>query len=459
MTSGARRRTGARNLWLPDSRDTDEHVLAGKFKRFQLTLAAVVATLIGIFYASGLLDILARWDVLVGSVLANFLVTRIYALAVTRAIEDVARHKWWTLDVAHLKPGDIVGTRHQTRRSRLIRENTGGGPLSHVALFLGGDDIIEAVMPRTATASARRYVLRRDRESIRVLRVKRPPSGFDLNTTRWSQLHAEARYYTPNLYSVMRAVSLRQPMAAHLAARDALICSGLVVHSYRRAGFDLFPGRIDEVSPNDFIANPMLEDVTRDCLRRVSRPEAADALRELRGDSITAMATGRQVLRWLRAFGWAISPARRAWATPMERWRARDFWSFHVWLTLGDLRATLTLLFQRLVLALMFRHLRHRAKNYSAGIEERVRRVVAETVWRCQGRIATLDAVEEWRRGEIGYPSGWPRRWLRAAERRDTRSLRFVEAFRALLENAVVELNRIPEALATESRTKRRDQR
>jgi cell wall-associated NlpC family hydrolase len=69
---------------------------------------------------------------------------------------------WWSLDVAKLVVGDIICTNENTKASRLIRQYTGQGRFSHVALYLGDNYIIEAVVPKVIRRLATEYILTDD---------------------------------------------------------------------------------------------------------------------------------------------------------------------------------------------------------------------------------------------------------------------------------------------------------
>jgi hypothetical protein len=92
-------------------------------------------------------------------------------LLLRREIGRRTEHNWFVLDVTYLAVGDIIATRHGGRISTVIQRET-GGRYSHVALYIGDNQVFEATIPRARITEASSYILTTDRDSFCVLRPK-----------------------------------------------------------------------------------------------------------------------------------------------------------------------------------------------------------------------------------------------------------------------------------------------
>ncbi len=239
-------------------------------------------------------------------------------------LEAQAHKKWWSLDPAKLQVGDIIGTREHNRKSELIRRSTGGGPISHVALYIGDNTVVEAVLPRTRRKAAAYYVLTTDSSTFCVLRPKASIVRFDEDKRRADALVKGAIWHSDDLYSLASAAGFKLHHLRRLAASDAIICSELVVRAYDFAGIELCPGaRPGEISPNAIYRSKMLLDITPQC----TIPTGVDeyALRKRRREE------SFRIVIWLGALLWAVSPARRARLIPPEHWSGIHFWGSFSW--------------------------------------------------------------------------------------------------------------------------------
>lgn len=215
--------------------------------------------------------------------------------------------------------GDIICTGDNTTKSVLIRRNTGGGPVSHVALYEGDGIIIEAVLPKVRQCTVDEFNASFAEREIHVLRPKLRIMQFKNRPNEAKSLRLEASFYGISPYSILKAIGTRFLLFRFYAAKDAVICSELVVKSYSRAGIELCPGRRpDSISPNDIFASDKLMKVTRQCTSPVKTA----------GSVPQKLYPTENFWAWLGAFAWAISPARRARATPMEKWRTWDFMAY-----------------------------------------------------------------------------------------------------------------------------------
>jgi hypothetical protein len=236
---------------------------------------------------------------------------------------------WWSLRVSELRVGDIIGT-SCGKQGKLIRKLTGGGPLSHVALYVGQNRIIEAVLPRARQKPASTFVLSRGEPDFYVLRPKPDVLHLDREPLRAEALRAEAGYWMLGLYSLVKAAGVVLPRVRDLAARDATICSQLIIEAYKRAGVDLCPNlALGEVSPNSIYRSKLLEDATMGCSKKITEPEfylASNFFAVTEGPLVYL----QPLKEWLGALIWSLNPARHAWATPVSSWSGLDFWSSYL---------------------------------------------------------------------------------------------------------------------------------
>lgn len=237
--------------------------------------------------------------------------------------------KWWGLDVRKLVVGDIIGT-SSGKWSYLIRKMTGGGPLSHVALYVGENAIIEAVLPRARVQQADTYLLSAGSVKFFVLRPRSQVVSFRRERGRAEALVSEALLWQSSLYSVMKCAGVKVPQLRNIAARDAIICSELIVQAYRRAGIELCPGlHVGIITPNSIFNSAILQDASKQCSKQLTETEFHVVSRISHRFGRRASPLG-SLYSWFGSLLWAISPARRAWNTPVEEWTNFHFWSFYL---------------------------------------------------------------------------------------------------------------------------------
>jgi uncharacterized protein YycO len=232
-----------------------------------------------------------------------------------------SRSKQWALDVNKLQPGDIIGTGDRSKRGDLIRAHTGGGPLSHVALYVGNDEIVEAVMPLGRRKGATDYILTNDRSSVVVLRVNPSFSNLAVDQVKAYEITEAAKIYVGGFYSVVKALAFKFIPFEILAARDGVICSELVVRAYSKGGIEICPQKpFHRISPNDIYFSPHLIDVGNECVREITAEEIG-AIRSSRYGTLRL-----HLHDWLDALIWFIVfPARRARSTPIEQLTISNF--------------------------------------------------------------------------------------------------------------------------------------
>ena len=231
------------------------------------------------------------------------------------------------LDIDRLRIGDVIGTGGATLKSGLIRSVTGGGPLSHVALYIGDGVAVEAVIPGVRQVWLHTYIFTTSPQSVRVLRPRRKVVDFRKETERAEALRSEAIFYTNNPYSLSKMLGVVWPFARRLARRDEVICSELVAKAYGRAGVEIGPGlEQGKISPNTIFNSKIFQDVTRQCLRHV---EASEIIIFDNRFSNFGSALVSLLFR-------VLPPVRHAHDTPMERWTVVDFLAYLCWHELLD---------------------------------------------------------------------------------------------------------------------------
>jgi hypothetical protein len=346
-----------------------------------------------------------KWDV-------SYLLARL-----NRRARKIEAGPWWSLDVPHLRVGDIIATSSSSKSSKLIRYYTGGGSVSHVALYLGGDSIVEAVWPRVRTRHADSYILTDKPTGLVVLRPKSSQCRLDEDA-----LISEARFYFPNLYGVTKAIGVAFPRVRILSAYDAVICSELVMRAYRRGGIDLCPSlAAEEVSPNRICHNrDILDDVTQQCVRRVS-PEQRSAI------AIDfAFARAKEILtlpwRWFSLLVWIVSPARRSRAKHPRDWGIVDFWFNYLWLECTFQLHRVRFPFRKLGAWLHLRYLQSRPiKRISSGLSrEFIEHLIATATARDQRNH--VDMFKARAAFDFRPPEYWPNLWQRVSMRQERRS-------------------------------------
>jgi hypothetical protein len=244
-----------------------------------------------------------------------------YSFFAQRMFRRVRSLRWYTLDLNALKIGDIVATRDDTSGSRRIQKIT-GGRFSHVALYLGDGVMCEAVPPRARLVLLRHHVFTTGKGNFAVYRLAS-------NTLNEHKVISEAKFYAWNLYSLAKAAGLLSPFLRKFSAKDANICSELVVEVYSRSGVNLFanaqPGHI---SPKDITESPLLRNVTAD-VRTECSPEIAETyFKELFGASGPLKSSN--LVRWFTAAVYALLPLRSGWAKAMKEWNQAEFWAFYI---------------------------------------------------------------------------------------------------------------------------------
>lgn len=159
--------------------------------------------------------------------------------------------------------GDIVLFAGGEKHSKVISAFT-RGPFSHACVVVGRSQIIEAITSSGVQYTSCSRIAVADRANIAVLRPEFP------DETRAKAVRSDiedvAKAFQSRAYSLLDALKMPLHTKRPLAT-DKYFCSHLVAAIYREAKFPLFDEKHDHnVSPNDFLRNSLLVDVTDDVL-------------------------------------------------------------------------------------------------------------------------------------------------------------------------------------------------
>lgn len=166
-----------------------------------------------------------------------------------------------------LKVGDIVLLAGGSKHSKIISAVT-KGPFSHACIVVSGSQIIEALTSSGVQYTSCMRIVVESRSNIAVLR----PRFSDLSSaeTVRSNIEEYAKEHQSRGYGLLHALKL--PFnTARPSDTDKYFCSQLVSALYREAGYPLFCDRADHnVSPNDFLRNQLLLNITDEVVVEVS---------------------------------------------------------------------------------------------------------------------------------------------------------------------------------------------
>lgn len=259
----------------------------------------------------------------------------------TQAIGDDVWPKV-TLNTNELRPGDIIGTASNTRSSELIRACTGNGPISHVALYVGNNVVVESVQPRGRRRLANLFVTTSNINNVVVLRLRGPTPPLEVSSAAVDKLLAEAVLSHQSLYSLLKALAFRFAAVRRFAASDALICSELVVRAYKAAGIDFVKlCGTTAISPNTLYGCRELENVTQRCVHALIPNR--ESFIETVGISYSEFQIRSPHLwitirEWISAILYATSIERLVLKTPTDAWKWRHFWPYYFSRRAGELR-------------------------------------------------------------------------------------------------------------------------
>jgi hypothetical protein len=112
-------------------------------------------------------------------------------------LRRMSKQQGYGLDVDKLRVGDIIATNRAGKLSKAIREET-GGKYSHVAIYIGANQICEGAFPRARATFAAAYILTNDISTFCVLRPRQP------HLIDGEKLVNLAIYYSFSLYGIAK---------------------------------------------------------------------------------------------------------------------------------------------------------------------------------------------------------------------------------------------------------------
>ncbi|MDD7973926.1 hypothetical protein [Roseinatronobacter alkalisoli] len=157
----------------------------------------------------------------------------------------------WRFDHSALQDGDVILERGHRPASKVIMA-VDGGPYSHVLLWLGGTDFLEAVEMGVRLISYARFFLR-DPADWMVLRHPDSKAG--------SLAAREARSFAHMEYGLGGAIATKIP-GAWKTNPAAMFCSQVVAAAYENVGYPLVSKASAKVSPNDLTRQSALVPVS-----------------------------------------------------------------------------------------------------------------------------------------------------------------------------------------------------
>lgn len=189
----------------------------------------------------------------------------------------------FSLQVAQLRPGDIILTRNRRGPSKMGRKQSaviataGTSNFSHAAISSQPPTLIEAIGPGVSTLSVANTFYHDERD-VRVLRYQ------DERIAR--QAAAKAGFFLGKGYSVAMAVKSVTPAAAEASApMIRTFCSALVAAAYRAAGAPEFQSiNPYRTTPGDLTRMLFLSDVTTQVSRSMLAPKNVEELTALDGE-------------------------------------------------------------------------------------------------------------------------------------------------------------------------------
>lgn len=140
--------------------------------------------------------------------------------------------------------------------SRLIRRFT-DSYWNHIALSIGGDDIVEAGFGGVRPASLKKYW----DSTVRIIRVKDASGDEQVKAALLGATKCNLRYdYLQILWIVLAKIFGRSWLLEHLHRRSRYICSELYYDSWLMVGYVLCPGKdISMISPEDIANSNLIE--------------------------------------------------------------------------------------------------------------------------------------------------------------------------------------------------------
>lgn len=168
----------------------------------------------------------------------------------------------YRLKLENLIPGDIIAsTAPSSLKSRLIRWYT-KGPMSHVALYINSNLLIEAIGDGVYISSPFLFVAE-SLDNVRVMRPKPSTVDFFVDTEMRTKLYDTAMSAWLARYSMEKALGFVIPSMRLLAHADEYICSELVARIYLSCAVQLSQNLSpEETSPNDICSSDVLFDIT-----------------------------------------------------------------------------------------------------------------------------------------------------------------------------------------------------
>lgn len=189
----------------------------------------------------------------------------------------------FSLQVAQLRPGDIVLTRNRRdpdktgRKQSAVIAVAGASNFSHAAICSQPPTLIEAIGPGVSTLSIANSFYHAERD-VRVLRYK--------GETIARRAAAKAGLFLGKGYSVAMAVKSVSPAAADASTpMIKTFCSALVAAVYRAALAPEFQSiNPYRTTPGDLTRMAFLEDVTNQVSRPMLAPKNVEELTALDGE-------------------------------------------------------------------------------------------------------------------------------------------------------------------------------
>lgn len=155
------------------------------------------------------------------------------------------------IDSDALLLGDIILERGDDKAAGAIATAT-GGQFSHALIYVGGDDVVEAMPGGVRSLSLHRLPVT-EKSVLKLLRVEAAHKSIAAKAAE------HARGETFKQYD-MRGALTSQSAPRKTPLNSALFCSQLVAKSYAQAGLDLAPGyTLSSISPNHLERSPMLQ--------------------------------------------------------------------------------------------------------------------------------------------------------------------------------------------------------
>jgi len=140
--------------------------------------------------------------------------------------------------------------------SSLIRRFT-DSDWNHIAISIGGDDIVEAGFGGVRPASLRKYW----NSKVRIIRVKDASREEHIKAALLGATKCNLKFdYLQILWILLTKIFGRSWLLEHLHRRNRYICSELYYDSWLMVGYILCPGKdISMISPEDIASSTLIE--------------------------------------------------------------------------------------------------------------------------------------------------------------------------------------------------------